>query len=75
MEPNDIGVFTAFITIPPGVLGNHQIAAIIEDSEDPSADSTFRVTQSATIADQKPSTDASMEPPRTNTAIQGILPF
>jgi hypothetical protein len=75
VEPNDIGVFTAFITIPLGVLGNHQIAAIIEDSEDPSADATFRVTQGATMTDQKPSIDASIGPPSTNTATQGILPF
>ena len=27
VEPNDIGVFSAFITIPPGVIGNHDIAA------------------------------------------------
>ena len=75
VEPNDIGVFSAFITIPPGVIGNHQIAAVVDDSEDPGADATFRVTQGATIADQKPSIDASMGAPSTSTATQGMLPF
>jgi hypothetical protein len=48
VEPNDIGVFIAFITIPPGVIGNHDIDAVVDDSEDPGAGATFTLTQSAT---------------------------
>lgn len=65
VEPNDIGEFSAFFTVPDTVIGAHEVAAEDKNDAEIAAGETFTVT-----IDQQPSADASTESPSTST-----LPF
>jgi hypothetical protein len=76
VHTNSLGVFSAFFTVPGGVLGGHTVNAA--DISDPSAAAGDIFTQTASVTtstEQQPSTDASTGSPSINTPTQGMLPF